>query len=418
MRARSVAFPAAATLLALGCGTGPSPTGAAPIDGGAGGTERGTDATLGQTYARPDATIGAAPDAGGDFSTDDGGPSPGDADDAGGDGASIADSGPADAAPAVVCPDASLAAGDYEQTMPTEAGVRTFQIHVPPGLDPALPAPLVFAFHGGGENAWQFEQFAHIHDKSDSSGFILVEADGVPALGPSLVPPPSPDAGIVLEVWNAGNCCEYASQVNANVDDVGFVRAMIDSIEAQTCIDPKRVFATGFSNGGMLSHRLACQLSDRIASIVAVSGGSGATDYDMTPPETLFDCNPGRPVPVLHIHGTQDACYPFDGGWGPLSLVTFEPVMTTIQNWVQRNGCGDGGATTVYANDAATCNLYPCPQQGQVELCIIAGGGHYWPGGDPWAGSTVFCGSDQGFLSSDIIANDAFWTWFTDHPMP
>jgi polyhydroxybutyrate depolymerase len=414
MKLRIVGILASAAIAPLACGSG----GSSPSTGAAGANPTGVRGVPDATTGQPDATISLG---GGDASTS--------ADDSGeGDGGSaadgaddldsaIVDGSPADAGPPVVCT-ASLAAGDYQQTMPSDAGVRTFQIHVPPGLDPTQPAPLVFAFHGGGENAWQFEQFAHIHAKADAAGFILVEADGTPALGPSAVPPPSPDAGIVLEVWNAGNCCEYASQVNANVDDVGFVRMMIDSIEAQTCIDPKRVFATGFSNGGMLSHRLACQLSDRIASIVAVSGGSGATDYDMTPPETLFDCTPGRPVPVLHIHGTQDACYPFDGGWGPLSLVTFEPVMTTIQGWVQRNGCGDAGPTNVYTNDAASCNLYPCPQEGQVELCIITGGGHYWPGGDAWAGSTVFCGSDQGFLSSDIVANDAFWTWFTDHPMP
>jgi polyhydroxybutyrate depolymerase len=323
-----------------------------------------------------------------------------------------------DASAPVVCPTTSLAAGDYEQTLNSEAGVRTFEIHVPPGLDPSKPAPLVFALHGGGQNVYQFEGFAHIRPKSDSSGFVLVEADGTPALGPSTTPPPAQDAGVVLEVWNAGNCCEYAAEVNDNVDDVGFVSAMIDTVESQICIDPKRVFATGFSNGGMLSHRLACQLSDRIASIVAVSGGNGQTDYDKTPNETLFPCNPGRPLPVLHIHGTQDACYPFDGGWGPLSLVTFQPVMVTIQDWLTRNGCGTGAPTNVLTNGAATCNMYPCPEAGEVELCTIDGGGHYWPGGDPWAGATVFCGSGQGALSDDIIANDAFWSWFVAHPMP
>jgi poly(3-hydroxybutyrate) depolymerase len=316
MKLRLVGILAAAAVALLDCGTGGSPPGTGAA-GASGSPVRGVaDATTGQ----PDATISLG--GGGDASTSADDAASGEGDGAvASDGAddldsAIVDASPADAGPPVVCT-ASLAAGDYEQTMPTDAGLRAFQVHVPPGLDPTQPAPLVFAFHGGGENAWQFEQFAHIHDKADAAGFILVEADGTPALGPSVVPPPSPEAGIVLEVWNAGNCCEYASQVNANVDDVGFVRMMIDSIEAQTCIDPKRVFATGFSNGGMLSHRLACQLSDRIASIVAVSGGSGATDYDMTPPETLFDCTPGRPVPVLHIHGTQDACYPFDGGWGP-----------------------------------------------------------------------------------------------------
>jgi len=380
------------------------------------------DATAGVTQdpgAGQD-TGGGSSSGGGPITTDTGQPEGTDSSEGTTDAGALEDAElDAEAAAAVVCPAASLAAGDYQQTLPSEAGVRTFQIHVPPGLDPARPAPLVFAFHGGGENAWQFETFAHIHDKSDSSGFVLVEADGTPALGPSAIPPPPSDAGVVLEVWNAGNCCEYAAETSGDVDDVGFVSAMIDSIEAQICIDPKRVFSTGFSNGGMLSHRLACQLSDRIASIVAVSGGSGQTDYDKTPNETLFPCNPGRPVPVLHIHGTQDACYPFDGGWGPLSLVTFEGVPVTIQGWLTRNGCTPGGSpTTVLQNGAATCDLYPCPKTGEVELCTIDGGGHYWPGGDAWAGSTVFCGSSQGALSADIIANDAFWSWFVDHPMP
>jgi polyhydroxybutyrate depolymerase len=332
--------------------------------------------------------------------------------------AGVPESSAAEATSSVVCPDASLVPGDYVQTLTIDGGVRSYNVHVPPGLSPSAPAPLVFAFHGGGENAWQFEGFTHIHDKSDSSGFVLVEADGTPALGPSALPPASPDAGLVLEVWNAGNCCEYAAEVNGNVDDVGFVSQVLDSVQAQMCVDAKRVFATGFSNGGMLSHRLACQLSDRIASIVAVSGGSGQTNYDKTPNVALFPCNPGRPVPVLHIHGTHDACYPFDGGWGPLSLVTFEPVPVTIQNWLTNNGCDSGSPTTVLTNGAATCNLFSCPKAGEVELCTIDGGGHYWPGGDDWAGSEIFCGSSQGVRSADIKANDAFWTWFMQHPMP
>ncbi len=321
-------------------------------------------------------------------------------------GDAILDGGPA----AVVCPDASLAAGDYTNTLVLEGGVRSYSIHVPAGLDPTKPAPLVFAFHGGGQTAAQFEGFANVHAKSDSSGFILIEPEGTPAL-------PGLEAG-VLDVWNAGNCCELAAQPNDNVDDVGFVGAMLDSVTQQTCIDPKRIFATGFSNGGMLSHRLACQMSDRFAAITSVSGGIGQMDLDKTPPVTLFPCSPGRPVPVLHIHGTQDACYPFDGGWGPLSLVTFESVMTTINGWIALNGCSSGPPTNVFANGAVSCNLYPCPHQGDVELCVVDGGGHYWPGGGDWAGSEIFCGAGQGIRSADIIANDAFWAWFQAHPMP
>jgi polyhydroxybutyrate depolymerase len=322
----------------------------------------------------------------------------------------------AEAAPLVVCGENFLAPGNYTRTLTIDGGARTYYVHIPPGAVGPGPAPLVFGLHGGGMTAvgdggLAFENFAHVQPKSDSAGFVLIEPEGTPAL-------PGSQPGI-LDVWNAGNCCEEAEQQNQNVDDVSFVSAMIDAISLETCIDPKRVFATGISNGAMLSHRLACQLSNRIAAIAAVSGGMGNRDLDSLPsPTTLFECNPTRPVPVLHIHGTQDACYPFDGGWGPLSLVTFYGAPQTVGDWVTRNGCSAGAATQVFSNGAANCFLYPCPQSAEVEFCTIDGGGHYWPGGGDWTGSEIVCGSDQGVRSSDIIANDAMWAWFMAHPMP
>jgi polyhydroxybutyrate depolymerase len=352
----------------------------------------------------PDATVlGDALDAG--VGTTDGGPTT--------DGGLESEEASTEASAPVLCPEVTLDAGDSGDSTGTlilDGGGRTYNLHIPPGLDLTKPAPLVFAFHGGGQSAASFEAFAHIEPKADASGFILVEPEGTISL-PGLSPG-------TLDVWNAGNCCELAAQINADVDDVGFVRAMIDTLTQQLCIDPKRIFATGFSNGGMLSHRLACQLSDKIAAITAVSGGIGNMDLDKTPPETLFPCNPPRKVPVLHIHGTQDACYPYDGGWGPLSLVTFESVSVTVQNWLALNGCSTTPPTTVLTKGSTTCQLYPCPQTGQVELCTIDGGGHYWPGGGDWAGSEVFCGSNQGALTADISANDTFWSWFMAHPMP
>jgi polyhydroxybutyrate depolymerase len=376
---------------ACGSAGGDSPLGDA---GGAGGNRVGENA--GDAGSGPDATL--------TDDTTDGGSA---GDDEVLDGGATA----TEAAAPIVCPTAALDAGDSTNTLILDGGGRTYNVHIPAGLDLSKPAPLVFAFHGGGQSISQYEGFVHLVPKSDSAGFILIEPEGtisIPGLSPG-----------TLDVWNAGNCCELAAQINTNVDDVGFVRAMLDTITTQVCIDPKRVFATGFSNGGMLSHRLACELSDKIAAIASVSGGIGDVNLDKMPPETLFQCNPGRQVPVMHIHGTQDACYPFDGGWGPLSLVTFVSAPTTVQEWVARNGCTpDAGPTNVLSNGAASCNLYPCPHAGEVEFCTIDGGGHYWPGGDDWAGSEVFCGSNQGIRSADLIANDTIWSWFLAHPMP
>jgi polyhydroxybutyrate depolymerase len=371
-----------------GLGSGSS-SGAASSSGGFGGSSNG-----GGSGSGGGDDVGAASDAGGPDATLGG-----------------------DAAPTITCSGPFLAPCDYVRTLTLDGGARTYYVHVPPGAVGPRPAPLVLAFHGGGMTVYGdgglgFELFAHVRAKSDSSGFVLIEPEGTPAL-------PLTQPG-TLDVFNAGNCCEQAEQKNGNVDDVGFVSAILDAIGKETCIDPKRVFATGLSNGAMLSHRLACQLSDKIAAIAAVSGGLGNRDLDTLPtPTTLFQCNPGRPVPILHIHGTQDACYPFDGGWGPLSLLTFEAVPVTIASWVTRNGC-DAGAppSRVFQNGAASCYLYGCPKNAEVELCTIDGGGHYWPGGDDWAGSTFLCGSNQGVRSSDLLANDAMWTWFQAHPMP
>ena len=284
---------------------------------------------------------------------------------------------------------------------------RDYYVHVPAGADPVHPLPLVLAFHGGGHTAMGFEAFAHLKTASDAEGFVLVEPEGTGALG-ALTQGKA-------DTWNAGNCCAASSQ--NDVDDVAFVTALLDDMEGAACIDASRVYATGFSNGGMLSHRLACQLSDRIAAIAAVSGGLGATNLDATPPATIFPCNPTRPVPVLHIHGTVDACYPFDRGPGPLAGVTFEPVPTTIQGWLAREGCG-AATTTTFANGIATCSAYACPAPGAVTFCTLQGGGHYWPGGDDWLGSESLCGMHQGVRSSDLDANTIIWRWFAAHPLP
>ena len=218
-------------------------------------------------------------------------------------------------------------------------------MHIPPGLDLTKPAPLVFAFHGGGQSA---SAVRGLRAHPGQGGRQPASSSSSPkGRSPSPASPPG-----TLDVWNAGNCCELAAEINTNVDDVGFVRAMIDTITQQVCVDPKRIFATGFSNGGMLAHRLACELSDKIAAIAAVSGGIGDVDLRQDAGGDAVPVQPGRQVPVLHIHGTQDACYPFDGGWGPLSLVTFEL------------GPGDGAGVGRSATAARRGLRPPCSRTG------------------------------------------------------
>lgn len=250
---------------------------------------------------------------------------------------------------------------------------RDYVVYVPPGYDHATPTPLVLAFHGYANSPAQQEQWSSLGEKAAAAGFVLVYPSGT---------------GLVSG-WNGGDCC------GSMVDDVGFVRALIDRLEADLCIDPARVYATGFSNGGFLSHRLACELSDRIAAIASVAGVMG-----------IDGCAPTRPMPVLHMHGTGDFVVPYDGS----VVLGFESVAETIAGWVERDGC-KGEPVVSYVQDEVTCERYEaCDAGAEVELCTIEGGGHTWPGGADIFGA--------GPTTQSLDANDRLWDFFVAHPRP
>jgi len=314
------------------------------------------------------------------------------ADDAG-TGQHLSDAAPSDASSAPIAdggrrvPDASssrapcagLSAqpkGNTTWTIPTTAGSRTAVVRIPPGYDPMTATPVVLNFHGYGGSPSQEEGLTLMDTESDTAGFVLVYPQGTGAI-------PS---------WNAGACCGTAAQ--SNLDDVGFVGALLDALEAKLCVDTKRVFATGMSNGGFLSHRLGCELADRIAAIAPVAGVMG-----------IPTCNPTRPVPVMEFHGTSDPVVPYDGN----PAISYPSVADTISGWVQRDGC-HGAATTTYSKGDATCVTHDqCTGGAEVTLCTITGGGHTWPGGTPFP--------LLGATSMDISATDAMWTFFQNHPM-
>ncbi len=254
---------------------------------------------------------------------------------------------------------------------------RAFWVHVPPSYDPNAPTPVVLDFHGYSSNATQQALWSGMNTASDADGFIAVHPEGIG----------------VTQSWNAGACCGEAAA--SGVDDVAFVSAMLDALARELCVDSARVFATGMSNGGFLSHRLGCELSDRIAAIAPVAGVMG-----------IPSCTPSRPVPVMHFHGTLDTLVPFDGD----TANGFPSVQDTIDGWVARDGCS-GDPETVFDQGDAHCDSWNnCDQGSEVVLCVIDGGGHTWPGGVPVP--------SLGKTSTDISATDAAWQFFTRHPMP
>jgi polyhydroxybutyrate depolymerase len=154
-------------------------------------------------------------------------------------------------------PSDRLGPGDHTRTLTVGDLKRTYLVHIPPRYDPKKATPVVLAFHGGGANADNMVVFSGLNKKSDDAGFIVVYPSGTGRLEKLLT-------------FNGGNCCGYAT--TNKIDDVMFTRKLLDDLAESANIDPRRVFATGMSNGGIMSYLLASELSDRIAAIAPVGG--------------------------------------------------------------------------------------------------------------------------------------------------
>jgi polyhydroxybutyrate depolymerase len=262
---------------------------------------------------------------------------------------------------------AMLAPGDHDLTLRHGGRDRTWIVHVPPGAAAGAPLPVVLVFHGGGGNAHGQQAWSRLDAIADREGFLAVYPDGTGRFGRRLL------------TWNAGSCCGYAR--DNGVDDVGFVLALLDDLATRTAVDRRRVYATGMSNGAMMSYRLAAEASDRIAAVAPVAGA-----MVMTPPP------PARSVPVMHIHSVDDPRAPYAGGPGPLfpflRRVEHPPVERTITWWVEQDGCARTPHVEVprrdQTGDTATRVVYaPCRDGAEVVLWKLTGAGHVWPGAPP-----------------------------------
>lgn len=284
-----------------------------------------------------------------------------------------------------------LGIGDHSRKLAVDGQDRNYLVHIPPKYDPMKPTPVVLAFHGGGANASNMVAFSGLNKKSDEVGFIVIYPSGTGRLEKVLT-------------FNAGNCCSYA--MNNKINDVDFTRKILDDIAKVANIDPKRVFATGMSNGGIMAYLLASELSDRIAAIGPVSGPMGTVN-----------CKPKRPVSVIHFHGTADENAPFQGGKGKgQSGTDFYSVEHSINAWVKANGCKSDPIVSmlpekVKDGTSVVRKTYGSGKDGsEVVLIEIKGGGHTWPGQEPRL-------KVLGKSTKNISANDLMWEFFEKHPM-
>jgi len=279
--------------------------------------------------------------------------------------------------------------GDYAFSINVQGISRKYLVHVPTGYNPAQPTPMVLAFHGGGGdmNYMARDEYYGLISKSNKEGFIVVFPNGYSKF----------EKGI-FATWNAGNCCGDAR--DKKIDDVSFVRMIISHLERQMNVDKGRIFATGMSNGGMISYVMACEMSDVFKAIAPVAG----TDNTIT-------CSHQHPISVLHIHAQNDDHVLFKGGAGegafkdPSKVTDFTSVPETIHRWVTYNKC-NATPNRVLTVNGAYCDLYTgCADGTEVKLCVTETGAHSWPGGYKPRGEEP---------SQAISANDMMWDFFKD----
>ncbi len=280
-----------------------------------------------------------------------------------------------------------LGPGDHVRKLTVDNLERTYYVHVPEKYDPEKPTPLVIALHGAAMNGRMMEWFSGLSETADKAGFLVVY--------------PSGTGREPLLTWNAG---WFNGKIN-RVDDVKFLREMLDDVSGMLQVDPQRIFACGMSNGGMMCYRLAAELSDRIAAIAPVAGTIA-----------VEESRPTRPVPVMHFHGTQDELVPYTMEPGQLvGLMKLKGVNDSVQTWVKLNGCGETPAldTLSQAEDElkVTRMTYGGGKEGaEVVLITIEGGGHTWPGEPP---PVALLGKS----ATNISANELMWEFFQRHPL-
>jgi polyhydroxybutyrate depolymerase len=248
----------------------------------------------------------------------------------------------------VTCPSTALKSGDSSQTLMVGSTSRSYVLHVPSAYDGTKAVPLVIDFHGLSGSGQQ--------ERSSSPYPAVTDPDGVIMAFPTGLSGPSGSA------WNVGPCCVK------DVDDVAFAKALVSQIEKTACIDPKRVYAVGFSMGGGLSHYLACHAADVFAAVAPAA-------FDLLE-ENVNDCKPQRPISVISFRSTSDPIVPYNGGYSPVVTgmpITFLGAKGTFQKWSELNQCS-GSAS---AEDSNGCASYSGCQDGvDVVLCTKQGGTH------------------------------------------
>ena len=252
--------------------------------------------------------------------------------------------------------------GDAVETVETVDGPRDYRLHIPVGYDAFARTPLVLNFHGFARDAAQQEAYSGFVPIADREQFILVTPEGSS----------DPRGWDIPGVYDENGW-----------DDINFTVTLLGQLQKELCVDPGRVFATGMSNGAEMAALVGCRLPGIFAAVAPVAG------------VIYSDCDEGA-VPVISFHGTDDFNVPFDSA---------EPAM---EEWARHDGC-TGDAVAEQVEEHVRSVTYEGCNGEDVQLFIVDGGGHTWPGSDDETGGV-------GFTTHEISASEVIWQFFLDHP--
>lgn len=258
---------------------------------------------------------------------------------------------------------------------------RTFLVHLPHNYDENNSYSLIVAMHGGFGSAYNLQEQSQLSKKADEANFIVVYPEGI-------------KGGILnIRTWNAGDCCGYASRTN--VDDVGFIGALIDTLIDKFSIDLTRIYATGMSNGGFMAYRLACEIPNRIAAIAPVAASM-----------SFWDCIRKMPVPIIAFHSYLDFNVKHGGGQSEgVDNNRIDSSQQFVMNyWSEINDCNVLQDTIKNDAEITFVKWTSCNCGTELHHYTTKDGGHSWPGG-----KKTLIGDP---VSEFINANDLMWDFF------
>lgn len=275
---------------------------------------------------------------------------------------------------------------EYYDTMMFDNVERTFFVHLPENYDHSVSYPLIFAMHGGGLLGYEgIAGQSQLSELSDLENFIVVYPEGIKTLG--------------FRTWNSGDCCPSATILNTN--DVGFIHELLEKLKLEISINSKKVYATGFSNGGQLAYKLANEYPNKFAAVSAVAG----VLQD-------FPFNPTRKVPIIHFHSYQDMTAPYNGGLSDAPNINnnFPSVDSTLLLIANNYNC-----TLIKDTIFSDINTYDffsysdCDNNVKIELYVSQDGEHTWPGGEALPSMEV---------TDHFNASDLMWDFFKNYELP